>query len=140
MQTALIWFTRWHKPPPKGAKIVEVVQIILFGGKEGLTVVTTLDDVMRITGYYYSCDSGHTPLFNDNLRMTTDKINLSLFLVVFNNLKQIGRPVPTNDIWIKTCRINEHDRLQVNKDGRHEACEHRLHYAVAHHKRAAAAS
>ncbi len=30
--------------------------------------------------------------------------------------------------------------LQVNKEGRHEACEYTKHYAAAHHKRAAATS
>lgn len=32
--------------------------------------------------------------------LVLDESSADFFALVFNNLKQIGRPVPTNDIWI----------------------------------------
>jgi predicted nucleic acid-binding protein len=56
--------------------------------------------------------------FLDSPRVTTlslDESSADFFSLVFNNLKQIGKPIPTNDIWIAASAM-QHGRTMVTLD------------------------
>ena len=40
-------------------KVVEIKKVVVITGKDGLAIMTTLDDVVRIVGKDDSCGSGH---------------------------------------------------------------------------------
>lgn len=44
-----------------------------------------------------------------------DEASADFFALVFNNLKQIGKPVPTNDIWIAASAM-QHGRSLASLD------------------------
>ncbi len=47
--------------------------------------------------------------------LVLDETSADFFALVFNNLKQIGRPVPTNDIWIAASAM-QYGRTLVTLD------------------------
>jgi tRNA(fMet)-specific endonuclease VapC len=47
--------------------------------------------------------------------LVLDESSADFFALVFNNLKQIGKPVPTNDIWIAASAM-QHGRTLATLD------------------------
>lgn len=48
--------------------------------------------------------------------LAVDESSADFFALVFNNLKQIGKPIPTNDIWIAASAM-QHGRTLATMDG-----------------------
>ena len=47
--------------------------------------------------------------------LAVDESSAEFFALVFNNLKQIGKPIPTNDIWIAASAM-QHGRTLATLD------------------------
>ncbi|MFZ2948559.1 MAG: PIN domain-containing protein [Desulfuromonadaceae bacterium] len=47
--------------------------------------------------------------------LAVDESSAEFFAMIFNNLKQIGKPVPTNDVWIAASAM-QHGRTLATLD------------------------
>lgn len=71
-----------------------------------------------IGGHREAVNRKELDLFLDSPRvelLVLDESSADFFALVFNNLKQIGKPVPSNDIWIAASAM-QHGRTLATLD------------------------